>query len=59
MNFSENELNTIENAINRFKNELEDRLDNYEGFGPGIKENYEDHLKQCNNILDKLIKRYV
>lgn len=52
--FTDNELIIIKDCPEYRQEELQDRLDNFDGFGIGVKEYYETELKQINDILNNI-----
>lgn len=54
--FTENELYVVRNCLEYRREELQDRLENFDGFGVGVKECYESELKEINDILDNIAK---
>lgn len=54
--FTDDEIFVVKNCLEYRLEELQERLDNFDGFGLGVKESYESELKQINEILDNIAK---
>lgn len=54
--FTDDELIVVKNCLEFRQEEIQDRLDNFDGFGVGVKEYYESELKEINEILDNIAK---
>lgn len=54
--FTDDEIYVVRNCLEYRREELQERLDNFDGFGLGVKESYESELKQINQILDNIAK---
>ena len=54
--FTDDELIIVKNCLEYRREELQDRLDNFDGFGVSVIECYESELKEINEILDNIAK---
>jgi hypothetical protein len=52
--FTNEELIIVKDCLEYRREEIQDRLDNFDGFGIGVKECYETELEQINEILNNI-----